>query len=192
MRWILSSIIALCASMSSAADIKALVELQQRNVQIEAISTMGLKWKVGDRTEHGIKLASFINGSMKTDVRREEDAGFWTFTDFDMGFAGKNKIETLYDRNSGKVLRMIVDGKEQDPGQGGDPNDFELISTEEATITVKAGTFNTVHLKIRKKSTNEITEAWINMRDVPISGQVKMTAPTQIGQMVSELVSFAK
>ena len=189
MRWFLAALLSLGVSQGFAKQVD--LSSIHTAVMLDATVNAGLKWKIGDQAKHALNLGGFIQGSMDNRVSKEEDAGFWTDGNMDMGFMGKQHVETLYDRNTGKVLKMLVDGKEQKPEEQ-DPNDFEVISMDEAQITVKAGTFQTVHVKIRQKSKNQITEIWVNMSQLPINGMAKMIAPTQLGQMNVELVSFVK
>lgn len=144
-------------------------------------------WVVGDTANYTVK-GGIINGKMDSVVREEVAEGMWVQQDMDMGFLGKQKVETLYAPN-GEVLEMLVNGEKQTPPSA---DDQEIIETKQDRITVKKGTFDCLYAKIKDKKSGDITEAWLNMQAVPISGLIKALAPSQMGKITVELVDFKK
>lgn len=151
-------------------------------------SPNGLNWTVGDTADYNIS-AGFISGTMNMLVREENDKGFWVNQDMDLGFAGKQKVEILFDKSSGAVLELRVNGEKQDTP---DPGNQEIVETKGTTVTVPAGTFDCLYAKIRDLDKNEDSEAWINPDLIPIVGLLKQLAPSQMGQVKVELTGFNK
>lgn len=114
--------------------------------------------------------------------------GIWMNQDLDLGFAGKQKMETLLDPNTGEIKKMLVNGKEQQvPKQ-----DVEVIEVKEDKIAVPAGTFECIHARLKDKEQNAEINAWINPQLIPLSGMLKQVAPSQLGEVTVSLKSFKK
>lgn len=160
---------------------------QQNEVIAEQVRTQGIDWKVGDQANYKIDMG-FIKGSMIMKVREIIEEGIWINQDADLGFAGKQKIEQLIDKNTGEVKKMIVNGKEQQPPK----QNMEIIEVKEDRITVPAGTFDCIHARLKDKDKNEEMNAWINPQQVPLSGLLKAIQPSQFGNVTIELSSFKK
>jgi hypothetical protein len=156
---------------------------------IQDVAAQGLAWKVGDENNYKLNMGGFLNGSMKMFVREinVEAAEAWLQQDVDLMFQ-KQKIEALIDTNTGKTKKILVDGKEQATPE---PN-FEIVEQKEAQVTVPAGTFKTMYIKIKDLNNNQITEQWINPREIPINGMAKSLADSQLGKVTIELTSFKK
>lgn len=182
----------LSANADQPTLIESLVGMQQEAARSEASGEMGiygLNWKVGDTNTYDLNVGGFINGSMVMAVARYTAEGFWVTQDLDLGFAGKQNAEILFDKNTGQVLKMIVGGKEQALP---DPNDLELIDMKEAKVTVPAGTFDCIHIRARNKKENNEINQWANPQLIPISGMLKSIAPSQLGEVNIALKSFRK
>ena len=162
---------------------------QKQIVQVQGvIKAQGLNWKVGDTNNYKLNMGGFINGTMKMYVREIAADGIWMNQDVDL-MIQKSKIEVLLNPANGEVIKMIVDGKEQAPPK----NDIEIVDQKEATVTVPAGTFKTIYLKIKDNANNGSTsEMWVNPRDIPLSGMAKSLADSQLGKVTIELQSFDK
>lgn len=150
---------------------------------------LGLNWKVGEKADYSLEVGSFIKGSMKMSVRELNDKGFWVNQDADLGFAGKQKVEILYDKYNGAVLEMIVNGEKQTPP---DPAEQEIVETKNEQVTVPAGTFASLFVKLKNTKDNKITDAWINPEKIPISGLLKTNSDSQMGKVKIALTSFQK
>ena len=122
-------------------------------------------------------------------IREETTQGFWLQQDMDLGFMGKQKVETLIDKSSGAVLEMIVNDQKQTPP---DPNDTEIVETKNDHITVPAGEFDCIYAKLHDKKQNQDAEAWINPKAVPIAGMLKQIAQSQMGPITIELTDFVR
>lgn len=142
-------------------------------------------WRVGSTADYQID-GGFISGTMHAFVREEVPQGFWVRQDIDLGFAGRRNAEMLYDKRTGKMLELIIDGERQEPP---DPADIRVIASRPETITVPRGTFACAYLKTRNVRKNEDLETWTNPA-VPVGGLVKTNTPTPIGQMTIELTAF--
>jgi len=148
----------------------------------------GLQWKVGDKADYNMDMG-FIKGSMNMIVREENAKGFWVNQDADLGFAGKQKIEVLYDKNTGAPLEMIVNGEKQNIP---DPADIEVVETRNEKVTVPAGNFDVMYVKMKDTKSKRITEGWINPQVIPISGMAKTVTETDFGKVNLVLKSFKK
>ncbi len=165
---------------------EALVQVQLPAI-MEQAQTQGLDWKVGDQANYELNMG-FIKGTMVMSVASIVAEGIWMNQDLDLGFAGKQKMETLLDPNTGEIKKMLVNGKEQEvPKQ-----DVEVLEMKEDRITVPAGTFDCIHARIKDKTQNQEVNAWMNPGLVPMSGMIKQVAPSQLGQVTISLKSFKK
>ncbi|MNL16500.1 hypothetical protein D3C87_1375500 [compost metagenome] len=162
------------------------VQQSQQSIMAEA-RTLGLDWKVGDQNTYSIDMG-FIKGSMVMSVRSIGAEGIWMVQDMDLGFAGKQNVESLLDPNTGEVKKMLVNGKEQEvPKQ-----DIEVIEITEDKITVPAGSFDCIHARLKDKTNNNEINMWINPQAVPLSGMLKTIQPSQFGNVTILLKSFKK
>ena len=158
---------------------------QQAKIQ-QSVVTQGLEWKVGQENNYKLNMAGFINGTMKMSVREISADGIWLVQDVDL-MIQKQKIEVLMDQNTGAIKKMIVNGKEQEPPKA----DFEIVEQKEDHITVPAGEFDAIYIKVKDNANNgAITEQWVNPRDVPLSGMLKSVADSQLGKVTIQLTSF--
>jgi len=166
---------------------EALVASQLPALQAQA-GTEGLDWKVGQENNYKLNMGGFINGTMKMFVASVGADGIWMTQDIDL-MIQKQKVEVLIDPANGQIKKMLVNGKEQTPPKA----DFEIVDQREDKITVPAGTFETIYLKIKDNANNgQESEQWINPRDIPLSGMVQSKASSQLGPVTIQLTSFKK
>ena len=181
---------ALVVSTSAQASNSIGMFLFQKQIgQIQGvIKAQGINWHVGDTNNYKLNMGGFLNGTMKMYVREITADGFWLNQEVDLQIQ-KSKVEILLNPNTGEVIKMIVDGKEQTPPK----NDTEVVDQKEATITVPAGTFKTIYLKMKDNANNgALSEVWVNPRDIPLTGMTKTVSDSQIGKVTIELASFEK
>ena len=153
-----------------------------------SVVTTGLDWRVGQENNYKVSMGGFLNGTMKMYVREVIADGIWMVQDVDLSIQ-KQKIEALIDPNTGKIKKMLVNGKEQEPPK----SDFEIIDQKEDRITVPAGTFDVIYVKIKDNANNgQIAEQWINPRDIPLSGMAQSKSDSQLGKVTIQLTSFKK
>ncbi|OFZ18807.1 MAG: hypothetical protein A2Z20_11400 [Bdellovibrionales bacterium RBG_16_40_8] len=172
---------------ASAATDLPLQTLQQTLVQPIVID-QGLDFKVGDTADYSLS-GGIISGSMHVLVREATAEGFWIEQNMDLGFLGKQKAEILYDKNTGAILQLIVNGQKQTPPN---PGDVEVVEAKPDRVTVPKGTFDCLYVKLRDKKNNSDSEAWMNMDLVPIGGLIKAVQPSQIGTITIVLTNFRK
>ena len=193
----LKSVLSLAAVLAFSVGAKAVtataVELSQPLITTVAIqtkvSTLGLKWKVGDNADYKINIGGFFDGTIHSFVRDDNGTEIWVQQDADL-MGNKQKIEILFDKATGQVKKMLADGKEQALP---DASNMEVVDQKEDSVTVPAGTFKAIYVKIKDKKDGKIQEAWINPQEVPINGMVKALADSQFGKVTQELTakSFA-
>ena len=154
----------------------------------DSIVTQGLDWKVGQENNYKLNMGGFLNGTMKMWVREVGADGIWMVQDVDLSIQ-KQKIEVLIDPANGQIKKMLVNGQEQQPPK----QDIEIIDQREDKITVPAGTFEVIYLKIKDNAQNgAVSEAWINPRDIPLSGMAKTIQNSQMGKVTIQLTSFKR
>ncbi|MFZ3230068.1 MAG: hypothetical protein WA160_07680 [Pseudobdellovibrio sp.] len=158
---------------------------QQTSIQ-QSVVTQGLNWKVGQENNYKLNMGTFIKGTMKMYVREIVADGIWLVQEIDLSIQ-KQKVEVLMDPNTGAIKKMLVNGKEQ----AAPKSDYEIVEQKEDNITVPAGTFDTIYIKVKDKANNDqISEQWVNPRDIPLSGMAKSLADSQMGKVTIELTSF--
>lgn len=172
-------------AMASSTLVDFLVNQQQ--LVIQEVGPQRLTWQVGDTASYNVNMG-FISGTMVMKVASVGPDGIWMHQDMDLGFAGKQKVETLIDQETGAIKKMIVNGKEEQvPDQ-----DIEVISTNQEQVTVPAGTFDSMHAVVRERGKSEDINIWVNPLVVPMSGMLKQVAPGPIGEVTVECTSFSR
>lgn len=146
-----------------------------------------INWKVGDEAHYNVTVASFIKGSMDKSVTKEEGNAVWVKQDINIQIQ-KQVAEMLIDRATAKVLKFLVDGKEQ-----AIPDDkIEIISQDTQEVTVPAGKFDSIHIVAKSQKVSKI-EVWANPKETCMEGTLKQIIATGImGDMVMELASFKR
>lgn len=150
-------------------------------------STLGLKWKVGDKATYSMNIGGFIKGTAVNFVREDNGTELWMQQDMDLGFMGKQKVEVLFDKATGQIKKLLANGQEQ---QIPSASDQEVVEMKEDKIRVTAGEFDCIYAKIKNTKDGSIQEAWINPQAVPMSGMLKALADSQFGKVTQELTSF--
>lgn len=170
------------AEIAEIFDARAL----QNAAMIEA-RVAGLNWKVGDTNEYVMEVGGFIRGTAVMAVVQDTGDAFWLNQDMDLGFAGKHKAEVLLQKADGKILKFILDGKEQTPPDAGD---MEVVEMKESQVQVPAGSFKCVYAKLRSKKDGNEQEAWLNPQEIPMSGLLKSLSDSQLGKAKQELKAY--
>lgn len=144
-----------------------------------------LNWKVGQETNSKITLMG-MEGSMNARVASETDAGFWLNQKLSI-MGQEQNMEALFSKEDGTIIELKVNGQKQTPPE---PPEMEIEEMKETNVTVPAGQFDCTYAKLKDLKSSEITEAWLNLKQVPINGALKMIANQRGMQIVMELVSF--
>lgn len=180
----LLSIIVSTTAFAAPTLSEALFEIQFGSAKQNA--SRAIDWKAGDKASYNVDMG-FLKGTMVTEVASNDGNEIWIHQDVDLGFAGKQQMQTLMDANTGAIKKVLVNGQEQDVPTP----DLEVIEIVDDTITVPAGTFKCLHARLADKSTNDEINLW-NNSEVPMSGMVKTIQPSQFGKVTIELTSFHK
>ena len=157
----------------------------QQSAMVQAVFTAGLNWKVGDKASYKLSNA-LLNGTVNSYVKQDTGTGYWFNQDVDLGAMGKQVMEILINKSTGKIEKLLVNGKEQAIPD----NDQEIVETKGDHVRVPAGEFDCLYAKIKNKKDGSIAEAWLNMKLVPIAGMVKEIANSQVGPITEELTSM--
>jgi hypothetical protein len=191
MKLVISVLAATMMSAVASAN-SSLANLIVAQIQPQMIASVaaGVHFKVGDDCAYNMNIGGFLPGKMEMKVRNEVPEGWWIVQDVDL-MIQKQSVETLIDRNDGHVIKMIANGKEQEPPAA---SDTEVVKMEEAKITVpqRAAPYDAIHVVLKNKKDNSTEEAWINPKEIPVSGLLKMQAQSQMGPITAELSSFAR
>jgi len=164
-------------------DLKNNIDFFEKHSKAQAVGTLALPWVVGEQANYSLKM-SILTGKVNMEVKSDTGNGFWVHQNMEVA-GQKNLVEMLFDKETGEVLELIVNGKKEDiPEQG----DAEVIEQREEEVTVPAGSYDCIYLKIR--SDGQDSEMWVNPIDVPIFGLLKQIAPTQLGPSTLELKDF--
>jgi hypothetical protein len=186
-RLVAISAIFISSAAFAAGTLSEMVTDIQLQVAHDVAMQSGIDWKVGDQNDYNVDMG-FLKGTMIMKVREIGADGIWVDQDMDLGFAGKQTASSLIDPNTGAVKKMLVNGKEQAIPE----NNYKPVEVKEATITVPAGTFECIYVRLKDEKTGKEAHAWINPEKVSIGGSLKMIQPGQFGNVTLELKSFKR
>ncbi len=173
---------------AQAFDQTALIKQINKGIFQNAADTRGMfDFKVGDTADYNVNMI-FPGSTMKMTVAAVEGEIVTINQNMKSLFGNQDCVQKL-NQNTGESISLTCNGQAQDQG---DPNDYEMLEQKEDTVTVPAGTFTCLYMKVQKKSTQEIVEQWINPSEVPVFGMVKQIQPSQFGPVTVELTSFKK
>ena len=162
------------------------------DAQVKAVMTSVtpfdlINWKVGDKSAFDVKAGSFGKlGTMIKSVTKDEGTTLWLTSDMNL-MIQQQKVEMQINKADGKVLKTIVNGKEQAPSD----DKIEIISQDYTEVTVPAGTFKCMHI-VAKSSQAPHIEVWANPRETVMEGTLKQSITTQGMDVVLELTSFSR
>ncbi len=189
LRTILAAMMLTVGMTASAATINnKIFETAAQVFTSSEVDAQGFNFKVGDQAAYALNMGGFIKGSMVMTVKSVATDEVVIAQDMDLGFAGKQACEQTLNPNTGEIKKVVCNGQEQNQ----EKPDFEVVDTKEDTVTVPAGTFTCLYIKAKNNKDNTNVEQWVNPKQIPVFGMVKMLAPTQMGQMDVQLKSFKK
>lgn len=173
------------AGSAQANDLATQIALSQ--VRDQGLVANLINWRIGDFQDLKMSLSGMPLGNMHKEAMSEEGNALWLKQSMSGGMIGNQVIEILLDRATGKILKMKQNGQEQAP-----PADekIEIIDQETATITVPAGTFETIH--IRARSSQGEMEIWANPQAIPLDGTAKMNVKANGMPISMELTGFGR
>lgn len=180
---IAAALVAIAAAAPAQAEIIGF-DAQQLQRSLTLAARNGLNWHVGDKASYSINVG-FIKGKSDNFVREDTGTAFWMVQDMDL-MIQKQKVEALINKTNGQIEKLLVNGQEQSIPK----EDMQVIDMHEDKVTVPAGSFDCIYAKLQNKQDQKITEAWINPKAVPMSGQLKVLGDTQLGKLTEELTSF--
>lgn len=190
MKRLLALLAIVSSGMSFASELDAVVDLVQATVLDSTVGAQMIDWKVGDEMNYRLS-SSMFRGTVKKEVFEVTEETLWLRQKSVVQFFGQTQedlMETELERATGKVLRMIHNGEEQEVPD--DSGDIEIIEQTYTEVEVPAGKFDSVYLKLNTKDVKNL-ELWVNPRDTVMDGSLKMIAPAQM-TVTLELTSFKK
>ena len=161
----------------------------QAAVAVEMAAKNVINWPVGERAVYDIKAAFGNLGMMTKWTDREEGNAVWVIAEVTGQMQQKQEI--LMDRATGQCMKMISNGSEAAcPGAG----DMEIISQDEQSVTVPAGTFDTIHITLKVNNQPQVKqiEVWMNPRDIVMEGLAKTKLETSFMPVDIDLKSMTR
>ncbi|MGZ3693459.1 MAG: hypothetical protein ACXWQO_04660 [Bdellovibrionota bacterium] len=134
-----------------------------------------INWKVGEFGDMNIEGFGMPLGTIHKFVASEEGNFIWFQQDMAGSLIGNHKVEAKMDRATAKIVELKQDGKAQEIPDG----KLEIISQDSASITVPAGTFESIHI-VAKDSKGQQMEVWMNPRDITLDGAAQEIIKGQI------------
>lgn len=179
------SILALTLMSTVSYSNQGLDALSIHQALLPSLTTGIINWKVGQSLDHNITVMG-MEGTMHTQVASETDKGFWLNTD--IAISGMNqKVETHISKEDGTVIEIRINGEKSEPQP---PPEMEVQEMKEAKITVPAGAFDCTYAKLKDLKTQDISEVWMNQKQIPINGMLKLKAAQRGTEIVAELTKF--
>jgi|GEM_PF-6264168 len=182
---ILSLSVALMA-MAGNAKANEQVDALVTSIALAQVSpiTNVINWQIGDYADMNISLQGMPLGTIHKEAMSNEGNAVWLKQAMSGGMIGNQVVEVLIDRATGKTLKMKQNGQEKPV-----PDEkLEIIDQETATITVPAGTFETIH--IRAKTSQGPVELWANPQAIKLDGAAKITTEANGMPIAMELTKF--
>ena len=144
-----------------------------------------INWKIGEFQDLNLTMQGMALGTVHKEAKSEEGNGVWMSEVMAGAMIGNHTVEVLLDRADGHVIKMKQDGQDKPV-----PDDkLEIINQETATITVPAGTFETIHITAKSQQSGNI-EVWANPQAITLDGTAKMTMQAQGMPIAMELTKF--
>jgi hypothetical protein len=169
-----------------AQDVVTLEQIQMQELAVTSATLNVIDWKVGDNQDYKVTLGFGMQGKMHKEVVREEGNAVWIKQYLSLQSTEDN-TEILIDRESGKILKLIRNGKEEKIPDG----KLEIISTNNEVIEVPAGKFKAIHVVGKSKDIKKF-EAWISPREIAMDGQAKVIVDQGMMTVTMELTKFVK
>lgn len=179
----------LAASVNaSAATLNDVVSVANQAIFSGTVEAQGFDFKVGDKADYKLNMGGFIQGTMAMEVKAVSADSVTLGQSVSIMGQGQN-CELVMNPNTGETKSLVCDGKPQEiPDQGG----MEVVDMKEDKVTVPAGTFECLYIKVKQTKDNSIVEQWANPKLVPVSGMIKSIMPSQLGKVTVELTGFKK
>jgi hypothetical protein len=183
---VMAALTAIVMASPARADVTVTnaVAALQNATAVQAQAFAGLDWRVGDKASY--KLSNIIlNGTIDAFVREDTGTAYWM--EQNMSVMGQaQKVEILLNKSTGQIEKLLVNGKEEKMPAA----NVEIVEMKESNVTVPAGTFDCIYAKIKNKDDGKISQAWINGKVAPMTGQLKAVAESQFGEITQEATSF--
>lgn len=143
-----------------------------------------INWTLGDKMEYQISAAFGNIGTMEKEVTEDNADTLW-LTQSTKLMNQNDIVEILLNKADGKVLKIIRNGKEERIPE----SDLEIIDQDYTTVTVPAGTFESLHVTANTKDVSNL-EVWINPDATVMDGVLKNVIPTNMLTLTMELTAF--
>jgi hypothetical protein len=185
-RSILAALVLTAGFAASAATFEEVSTALVQETALEQAHVMalsgGFKFKAGDTASYNMTVASlsFLPLKMTMTVKSAKVDEVVFTQDVDL-MIQKQSCDTTINPLNGQIKSIVCNGQSQAAPQ----MDPEVLVSKEDHVTVPAGSFDCIYMKVRNKKDNSISEQWINPQLVPLMGMVKATQQIQLaGQSI--------
>jgi hypothetical protein len=177
----------LCVAAPASAATLSLDQIQQMEITRTQAMLSLINWKVGDLQDYKVTLGMGLDGTMHKEVTKDEgSSAVWIKQELKLPIMNDTS-EVLYDRNTGKVLKYVHNGKEESL-----PDDkIEIVSTKNDVVEVPAGKFKVLHVVAKSEKVKQI-EIWMNPREISMDGAAKLYMDQGMIKITMELTKFVK
>ncbi len=129
-----------------------------------------INWKVGDYAVYNLSMGFFGSGSVRKSVAKDEGTSLWLKVEAKTPMGAQN-VDVQIRKADGKILKIIVDGKEQPNTE----HKIEIVEKRPEEVKVPAWNqpFKTIFVKIKDETDNAEIDNWINTNTLPIDIQPK-------------------
>src|SRR4051812_9701129 len=109
---LLFGIVFSCVFTTANADIVSLEQIQTLEAARSAATLSLVDWKIGDSQDFKVTLGMGLDGTMRKEAFKEEGNAIWLRQELKLPIANDTS-EMLVDRDSGRILKFIRNGKEE-------------------------------------------------------------------------------
>ena len=146
-----------------------------------------INWKVGDSTTYTVTSSNNPTpGTMTKKVSKDDgDGTLWVNET-----STKESADIQIRKSDGAVLQRLVNGQPK-PMQNAP---LTLVSQDKESVTVPAGTFNTLHTVSKGNQNGKAVQmdSWVDSQDTCMDGTVKSVMTSPDHTMTRELTGFHK
>jgi len=159
------------------------------SIELARLDTLSLiEWKVGESMQYDVTAGPFGKvGTMSKEVTADDGTILVVKTVMDIP-GQRQDIETWINKDDGSVVKLIRNGKEEALPAA---DDMEVIDQSYESVTVPAGTFDSLKITAKTKEVSKI-EIWVNPQATVMDGSIKTVLQTSMVPVTIELTSFIR
>ncbi len=142
-----------------------------------------INWKVGDYAVYNLSMGFLGSGSVRKSVAKDEGTSLWLKVEAKIPMGAQN-IDIQIRKADGKILKIIIDGKEQPNNE----HKIEIVEKRPEEVKVPAWNqpFKTIFIKIKDETENAEIDNWINTNTLPIEIQPKTPIDGSVKSIINK------